>query len=434
VDTATRNARVGRRAVPLLIIGLYVSTIAIPRIIGTGGAVRTKLVLEALLFGAVVGGLGVILLARGRVRLDRAYRGTATVFAALVLLSTVALVIGLSRGYPTGDVLGDYYKFVIPPATITLVYIVSDSSEQLETALAVVFRIGLFLIAGVLVLYVTDVLGVNARLGFIYQFPIILVLGYWQYRQGDPVARYGFPFLVVATLPLVGYSQSLSLLLQTILTAVLAGIYARSNSPRELAVGGVVVAVVGVVGGGLLLLAATQLSSAQWREYGYLGSKMVAVVGDYTLYERLIVLGGSRAAEPFGVLARIDGSILELLVGSGMGSTFVVSSPFGSPGWIGEDHFVHAGLWEAVLRTGLLGGLAYLGVLVSYLYVGWKVSDDSYLGALVAANASTTLLFAPLVGKLLGPQFFSYALFAYALLRWGELRDHSEKYATISDA
>ncbi|MFC7176990.1 hypothetical protein [Halosegnis marinus] len=354
-------------------------------------------------------------------------------FGATVLLSTVALVVGLLRGYPTGDVFGDYYKFIIPAATVTLVYAVADSSEQLETALAVAFRIGLLLIASVLTLYVTGVLGLNDRPRFIYQFPILIVLGYWQYRQGDPVARYGFPFLVVATLPLVGYSQSLSLLLQTLLTAVLAVTYARFNSPRELAVGGGVVAVVGVIGGGLLLLAATQLSSAQWREYGYLGSKMVALVGDYTLYERLIVLGGSRAAEPFGVLARIDGGLLELLVGSGMGSTFMVSSPFGSPRWIGEDHFVHAGLWEAVLRTGLLGGLAYLGVVVSYIYVGWKVSGDSYLGALAAANASTTLLFAPLVGKLLGPQFFSYALFAYALVRWGELRDCSEKLATTSD-
>jgi hypothetical protein len=433
MNTATRSAPIGARTVIFLVVGLYVSTIAIPRIIGAGGAVRTKLVLEALLFGAALGGLGLVLLARGRVKFDRAYRGIAIVFGAIALLSTVALVIGISRGYPISDLFGDYYKFIVPVATITLVYTVPDSSAQIETALAIAFRIGLLLITGALILYVTGVLGLNARPGFIYQFPIVLVLGYWQYKQGDPVARYGFPFLVVATIPLVVYSQSLSLLLQTVLTAVLAGIYARFQNPRELAVGGIAVTAVGIVGGGLFLLAAAQLSVTQWQEYGYLGSKMIAVVGDYTFYERLIVLGGSRAAEPFGVLAEIDDSILTLLVGSGMGSTFVISSPFESPGWIGEDHFVHAGLWEAVLRTGLLGGIAYLGMLVSYLYVGWKVSNDSYLGAIVAANASTTLVFAPLVGKLLGPQFFSYALFAYALVRWAELRDGSEKYATTSD-
>lgn len=434
VNTAARNSFSRTRPVTLLIIGLYVSTIAIPRIIGAGGAVRTKLILEALLFGAALGGLGVALLIRGRVQFDRTYRGIATAFGVIVLLSTIALFVGLLRGYPTGDVLGDYYKFTVPAATVTLVYTVSDSSGQVETALAVAFRIGLLLMAGVLTLYVTGILEMNARPGFIYQFPILLVLGYWQYKQGDPIARYGFPFLVFATIPLVVYSQSLSLLLQIAATAVLTAIYAHFSSPRELAVGGVVVAVVGVVGGGLLLIAASQLSVAQWREYGYLGSKMAALVGDYTLYERLIVLGGSRAAEPFGVFARIDDSLLELLVGSGMGSTFVVSSPFGSPGWTGEDHFVHAGLWEATLRTGLLGGIAYLGVVASYLHTSWKVSDDSYLGALAAANATTTLAFAPFLGKLLGPQFFSYILFAYALLRWGELRDCSEKYATTSDS
>jgi hypothetical protein len=433
VSTAIRRSSVGARATTLLIIGLYISTIAIPRIIGAGNAVRTKLVLEALLFGTALSGLGVIVFIRGRIQFDRTYRGIAAILGIIVLLSTVALVLGLIQGYPMGDVLGDYYKFVVPVVTVVVVYTVSDTSEQLETILFVAYRVGLLLIIGVLVLYVTGIIGVNERPGFIYQFPILLILGYWQYRQGDPIARYGFPFLVIATLPLVGYSQSLSLLLQTVLTAVLVMVYIHLNELKRLAIGGGMVTAVGIVGSVLLLLAATQVSVSQWQEYGYLGSKMVAVADDYTLYERLIILGGSRAAEPLGVLARIDSSLFKLLFGSGMGSTFVVSSPLGSPGWIGEDHFVHAGLWEAVLRTGLLGGLSYLGMLISYFYAGWKVRHDSYLGALVVANASTTLLFAPLVGKLLGPQFFSYVLFAYALVRWGELRGRSRRYRYNSD-
>jgi O-antigen ligase len=105
-----------------------------------------------------------------------------------------------------------------------------------------------------------------------------------------------------------------------------------------------------------------------------------------------------------------------------MGSTFVITSPFTNAAWAGEDHFVHSGLWEAVLRTGLFGGVAYLGLLVSYVYIGWQVSSDNCLGALVAANATVILAFSPLTGKMLGPQFFPYMLFAYGLVRWTELR------------
>ncbi|WP_435066137.1 hypothetical protein [Halobaculum sp. EA56] len=420
--TTRRSFRTGERAVTLLFVGLYLSTIAVPRILGSGGAVRTKLIVEALLFGAVLGGLAGISIFHGQFRFDKTYSKILMTFSALILLSAIALTIGFIRGNPTGYVLGDFYKFVVPVATVALVYAASDSSERLEVAFAIAFRVALVVFVLILGLYLTGILLPNQRPGIVYQFPVVLVLGYWLFRRGDPVARYGFPLLAVGAVPLVFYTQSLSLLLQTVLTAVLAVVYVRSSRPRDLFVVGGAVAAVGVVGGIVFLLSATQIPVEQWREYGYLGSKMVALVGDYSLYERLILLGGSRAAEPFGVLARIDDSLLQLLFGSGMGSTFVVSSPFGAPSWVGEDHFVHAGLWEAVLRTGLLGGLAYLGMLVSYLYVGWQVSHDSYLGALAAANASIILAFAPLTGKLLGSQFFSYALFAYALVRWTELR------------
>lgn len=420
--TTTSSTDVRSGLVTLLVVGLYISTVAIPRILGSGGAVRLNLIIEALLFGAVLGGLAVVLLARGWFQFDRVYRGIMVLFGVFLLLSTVALAIGLTRDYPTGDILGDYYKFVIPVATVTLVYTASESADQLQTAFAVVFRIALLLFSGTLALYVTGILQSNARPGIVYQYPVVLILGYWLFCNGDPVARYGFPFLAVTGPPLVFYSQSLSLLLQTGLTAGFVVVYAYADKVDDLIARGGVLAIVGAVISGLFLLLALQIPAEQWEQYGYLGSKIAALVDEYTLYERLIALGGSRAAEPFGVLARIDDSLFELLFGSGMGSTFVVSSPFPDAVWAGEDHFIHAGLWEAVLRTGLLGGLTYLGMLVAYLYTGWKVSNDSYLGALAAANASVILVFAPLTGKLLGPQFFSYALFAYALVRWTELR------------
>lgn len=418
----TSRTRLRPGTVTLLVVGLYLSIVAVPRIIGSGGLVRIKLIFEALLFLAVLCGIGLLLLARGRFRFDRAYGGIFALFALFTLLSGVALVAGFARNYPIGDVLGDYFKFLVPVATVTLVYVVSDSSDQIEAAFAVVFRIALLLFAALLGLYLTGVLQPNTRPEFIYQFPVVLVLGYWLYRRGDPVARYGFPFLVVAALPFVVYSQSLSLLLQTVLTAVFTAVFIRADDTAVFLTRVCGLVVMGLVTAGLFILFATQIPTQQWAGYGYLGSKVVALVGDYTLYERLVIVGGSRAAEPFGVLAQIDDSFLELLFGSGMGSTFIVSSPFGSPVWIGEDHFVHAGLWEAVLRTGVIGGLTYLGILATYLYVGWHVSNDSYLGALVAANATSILVFTPVMGKFLGPQFFSYALFSYGLVRWLEMR------------
>lgn len=423
MSTATaRSTDVRSGLVTLLVVGLYISTIAFPRVIGYGGEARLKLIAEALLFAVVLGCLGFVLLARGQFQLDRAYTGIAAIFGIFLLLSTVALVVGLTRDYPVSDVLGDYYKFIVPIVTITLVYAASESSEQLETAFAVVFRIALLLLTGVLALYVTGILQPNIRPGVIYQYPVVLVLGYWLFRHGDPIAQYGFPLLVLAGLPLAFYSQSLSLLLQTGLTAGFVIVYASADDAESLIARGGVFATAGVVGLGLFLLFALQISAEQWEQYGYLGSKIAALVGDYTLYEQLIALGGSRAAEPFGVLARIDGDLFELLLGSGMGSTFFVSSPFPAAVWVGEDHFVHAGLWEAVLRTGVFGGITYFGVHIAYLYVSWQISSDSYLGALAAANASVVLIFAPVSGKLLGPQFFSYTLFAYALIRWVELR------------
>lgn len=419
----TRGDRIGSRIVPALVVGLYLSTIAVPRIIGAGGAVRRKLIVEALLFGLVLGGFGLVFLARGQVRFDRSYVELLGVFGLLVLLSTVALAVGFAHGHPTGDVLGDYYKFVVAPLTVLLVYAATDSTEQLETAFAVVFRVALVVFAVTLGLYLTGVLSSNMRPEYVYQFPLVLVVGYWLFARGDEIAKYGFPFLLLAAVPFVFYTQSLSLLVQVVLTGVLTGVYVRADELEAMLRVAVPVAVVGLLGGGLFVIAVAQVPASQWSQYGYLGSKMIAISGDYTLYERIVVLGGSRAAEPFGVVARIDDSFFQLIFGSGLGGTFVASSPLGPAGWAGEDHFVHAGLWEAVLRTGLLGGLAYLGMLLGYLYVGWRVSADSHLGALAAANATLLLALAPLTGKLLGPQFFSYALFAYALARWTELRE-----------
>lgn len=421
------NLRNESGLISLFVVGLFAATISVPRVLGSGGAVRLKLLIEAAVFVLFLSGLVAVIFARQKIRLHREYGQIFTVFVVFLSLNLVGLVTGIWRSQSFFYVLGDYYQFTIPVAAVLGIYGAAQSSASLERAFAAIFRIYLLLIAGTLSLYLLGVLDPNQRLGLIYQLPVSLVVAYWLYRNGDSVARFGFPALAVATLPILYYSQSLSLLLQVGLTSILAVVFYHAEDPEEFISLGFLLGLAGVIGVVIFLMGAHQIPASQWKEYGYIGNKVAALVGNYTLYERLILLGGSRAAEPIGIVARIDDSIFEVLFGAGMGSKFAVSSPFPDSPWTGVDHFVHSGFWEATLRTGILGAITYLGIVLSYFYVGWQVSSDSYLGAAAAANAAVLIVFLPVRGTFLGTQFFPFALFAYALVRWGEIR--SERYA-----
>jgi hypothetical protein len=158
----------------------------------------------------------------------------------------------------------------------------------------------------------------------------------------------------------------------------------------------------------------------------YVRSKLRFIVaflnGDLPFYQFLLQVSGSRAAEPHAAWMAIRQDALSLLFGRGMGSVFFVRSPFDNPVWEGTDHFVHAGVWEALLRTGLTGAVLYVAFGIGFAYVAFRIRHEDVLGGLTATVAIINLILMPLMSKMVGVQFFLYFFIAYALRRWTERR------------
>ncbi|NHX41496.1 MULTISPECIES: hypothetical protein [Haloarcula] len=396
-----------------ILIGLFITQVGLPRIVGAGSNVRFLLMTQALVYAGLLGCLFLLIRPRVRLWVDRDFAMAYAGLLGLVVLGVVALAVGIVRGHPRLDVVGDFYKFVLPAATVLGIYVWASSRTPLQRVAAAGHHLYLLGLIPVLSLYLGGYLEPNERLVFVYAFPTILVISYWLFRSGNRVAKFGFPVMAITSVAVVYYSQSLLLLIEVATLLPLTVVYYRiRNVQRAVWLGSSTTLILGL----LLMFVITQLSPGALESAGYLGSKLSALSGDYTLYERSIQLGGSRAAEPGGVIAAVSSDLFSMLFGVGMGSTFVVTSPFPDSIWVGTDHFVHAGFWEAILRTGLLGGVAYLLLASSYLHFGWRVRRLDRLGALVCAKATFVIVFLPVSGKLIGPKFLDFFLFAYAMV------------------
>lgn len=406
---------------------LFVTTIAAPTILGSGN-VRMNNTIEAGLFMLVLVALGGVILRNRVVSIDLNYRQLIGVFTGFLCISTIALIYGLLIGNSWLLAVGDYYKFAVPILAIITLYLAFPIASSLERVFTGVHHVYVGWYFAVLPLYPLGILEPNQRLQSLYLLPIATLLAFWLRRRGHPVARISLPLLVASVPVTVFYLQSLGFLVKAAALFILSAVF-WLGIWRSLSflVGGVAV-------GGALLLAGLVLDGirsaiTETIAGGYLWRKLGFIVSDAGIVRTVVLLSGSRLVEPLGIMAELRRhGVWGILFGAGMGSKFMTPDVFGTdPIWAEVDHFVHSGLSEALLRTGVLGTGLYLAFVLGFVFVGLKIREDGALGALVAATAVTTLLFQPIGEKMLGTGFLTYAFYAYGLRRWTELRIDADR-------
>lgn len=409
---------------------LFLSTIFLPKIVGVGQSPRHRLVAEAILFTIILAGFAILALYWPEVQADRSY---SRLLAALLLFNVVAVFaagIGLHSGFSRLYVVGDLFKFLVPTLAIFGLYFAVFKPTTFRRGFLYAHYVYIVFLLAALTMYVTGILPPNDRLSFLYQYPPVLVIAYWLWNTGHSGGKLTFPLLAVAAIPVIYFTQSLRIVLDIVLLFGITVFFYHGIERRWI----IRTLGVGFFGAMLFVVYVSQFgpltAPETWESAGYLGRKVSHLFRGLGPYELVLRLGGSRGAEPFGVYNEIrsDG-ILGLLIGSGMGSTFTIHPPTGiqTPVWAGTDHYVHAGLWEALLRTGIIGGALYVVFSLYFFSVTWSIRSQDILCSMACAFAVVNLLFLPIDGTLLGPRFFPFVLLVYVMRKRTVVRSESEK-------
>ncbi|MDH4161661.1 MAG: hypothetical protein OEW15_03095 [Nitrospirota bacterium] len=337
-------------------------------------------------------------------------------FTVFVVLSIIAMLKGLEREYGLRYVIGDTYKFLIPPVCIYYFYLVIRKSAEYEDILYAYYWLAVVMQVLMLVPYMAGILKTNDRIFSVNNLPLVLMLGYF-FRERSRRVRPA-QWLMLFTIPVyIYFTQSLSLFVSLSVVPLLTIVLYR-YSGRRLALFLVGILIFSCTMIYVMLYRGDFIGEILPRKYAdyYLSGKFVGLQNAASTEAKLEMIAGSRFAEPKGIVGEIsDGKLMTMLVGAGMGSTFTSTSVTGlKRTWTGEDHFVHAGVTESLLRTGVLGAVLY--VLISLLFVGVGLQMRRYniIAALSASKVLTDFLFM-IVTTWLGNEFMVFFLVAYLL-------------------
>lgn len=412
-----------RKAAPklktVLIIGLFLSAVANPRIMGRGQNVKITLASQALIFGSFIFLLFAYVTAGNFYKVSRKDLPIFSLFFLFTGISSVSFIYGLGSDYSLFHTIGDFYKFVIPSILMTLLYLVMNSSDEMERILAQIYYLFVILFFIGLLAYFIDFLDPNQRISILYGLPGLIPLSFWLSGKGNRLARFSLPILLLATIPTLYYSQSLGLLIQLILVPGLT--LSLFYGPKHLILSSWKKGLIGLFCLMLILGCIHNLNPTYLNELytGYLGDKIKRILTSANLLQMAVEAGGSRIMEPLGIIEKMTNqSLFAFFFGAGMGSTFLTPAPGRQEKiWVGKDHHVHSGFWESFLRTGSFGAIIYLFISIMFFLVAWKVRKINIIGALAAAFAILNLVYLPIEGtNFLGVGFFNYFLLVYCLL------------------
>ena len=133
------------------------------------------------------------------VRFQKPFRDLVIIFYLFLFTASISLIVGIYRGFSTINIIGDFYKFIIPFFLIAYFYLFIDSLENYERILYLVYWVGVVGVLLVDVLYVSKILRINERLDTIYTLPFILVLGKY-FSERSFINKMAYYFLLCSFL------------------------------------------------------------------------------------------------------------------------------------------------------------------------------------------------------------------------------------------
>ena len=391
MGSTDRGDQFPMRPAVVLVFLLFLVPISMVQIIGQKGNARLFLMIRAAFFVVPLALTASWIAYRGRVVIDRKTSPVLLLFLGSLSVTAIGGLIGIARDYSRLYVIGDIFKFAVPVVTIGLITLVAEDRRDLKDSLVWVHAIYPLFFGSALLLYATDFLAPNDRISVLAPYAIMIVVSWWAFDRGIPLARVTLPLYVLAVPPLVYLYQSMSYLLTVILLPVLTVVFyygvdfpavARDYFRRH--------RVVSTVGGAILgVMALFTLLSLIAGTESYLQYKFTALVAGGGVFQTLVRVTGSRAVEPMGIIQTVTQDVpIGVLFGAGMGGTYVTPAVGGPSTWSGVDHYVHSGLWEAVLRTGIVGGALYFGLSVVFFVYAFRIRKQGIIEALAAAMAT----------------------------------------------
>lgn len=416
------------RAIPLLV--LFAVQVGFWGGLGTTETTRLELLIAAVAQIVVIG-LGYLWLTVGPrqrpggwaiVRQDRLLFG---VLAAWIAIATIAAVNGALAGNQVQYVLGDYYKFAILPLIVLLAYLAMETEGQL----GFVLRWTMVLFGAILVYdfarfypllaqghrFTSNAVDMIATLA-----PLICYLLHEPSSRTFAVLGAAVFAEVMLTLSFgqllggfLGFALSLGLLfwlLRQRIALVLMAVVIFTFAVNMM--GGIPIAIKPTSSPdrrpGLLPFRVTILDT-------YMRGKLNAATSSQSVPSAAEAVGGSRAAEIVAIVRKIGGKPLKIALGFGLGGTV---EPVALGGtrlyWERPKHYVHAGLFEVLYRSGVIGLAVFLAFFVVLIRRALRVhaAGRHPFAAFVIVNTIVQAVLLAFTAPLMSPYLFLALSFA----------------------
>ncbi len=283
--------------------------------------------------------------------------------AGLWLLAVAAgAAIGLFRGHDPNYLLGDAYRFSLLPAALALVYFVVRDRSSLDHCLrSFVIVYGVLLVLDVVrfggvVLQEQDRLTTETahQAGIIA--PLVIFMMLYDSRR---LFRFAGFLVLLEMFALLVFAQMFTPLLALVLALAIFLIPTR----RAILLAGLVLAVAAVI------VSTFYLRDISSRIPAHLRDKVESAQNADSPMDTITALSGTRMGEILYVLGDMLEHPTEIPFGSGHGSML-------SPEEIGPQlvidwrnkHYIHAGLFDALYRNGLVG-FFLLAALFGHLFL-----------------------------------------------------------------
>ncbi len=397
---------------------------------------RFELLLSALAQIVAIG-LGFVWLAVGPYRrarpwkIDREDKAPFVILAVWLLIATIAAAHGVLGQRPLQYVLGDFYKFAILPVIFLLTYLLLENEPQLQLAVRwVPIVFGAVLVYDFLRFYPLLAQGQrftsNAPVMIATLSPLICFM--------VQAPRSGVFFLLsaavfVETMIALSFAQMLGGFVGFLLSLALLFVLRRRWLTLVLTLAVIVTFGLNMLGAIPVGFRRAETSSPATAFHGdssalmalspvhaavsgplqpvepraafrvtrldqYMAAKISEALRLHSVGPAADIIGGSRAAEIEGVLREIAWDPLMGVLGFGMGGELQpmalglrqVSEHHDPFPWENAKHYIHAGLFEVLFRSGFAGLAVFLALLAVVFVRGMRLARSHEYGVFVMMN------------------------------------------------